>query len=137
MSKRLGFGLLLIVMLLTNGLAPAAAFQGRPEAKPAAGITSGPCTLTAKNPYRSGSYVYGEATVSCTIYMNIDLLVELHGPNFRASSTTCRNTKWCSLRVTAPYAAGQWLTDADGSGSSLTTPPILWSDYKASSWVSL
>lgn len=94
------------------------------------------CYITVKNPYRS-TYVYGEASVTCSGPMNIDLSVTLAGPNRRTGSKTCYGTTYCSLRISAPYASGSWQTQASASAITPTLPAITWSGYKVSSWIQL
>jgi hypothetical protein len=95
------------------------------------------CYITVKNPYRSSSYVYGEASVSCSLRMNIDLTVTLKGPNGRSSMTRCYGTTYCPFRIPAPYASGYWQTTASASSITTVAPIITWSGSKPSSWIRL
>jgi hypothetical protein len=95
---------------------------------------AGYCQITVKTPVRSGSYVIGEASVTCSANANIDLKVTLAGPNRRTASKTCTAVKYCSLRVSGPYTKGAWRTEADGYAWVNALP---WHDYKVSPWINL
>lgn len=135
MSRQRLLTMLLLVVLVIAGWSILGDASALPRGEDPVGEIgeAATCTHSLGNPYRWGSYVRANASVSCSAVQSyITIVVELAGPNPGSYTYTCYNKSSCSAYVYRDYYSGAWQ-----SRSSAYAPVWPSGSYRQSNWINL